>query len=108
MYEIDFLPAGEGKRSGDAIALRYTVAGISEPVVGIIDAGSAPCGPALVDHIRHYYETENVDFVLNTHIDSDHTGGLTYVLRKPQRRALPGSPPGSTRIPHGRQRRAGA
>ncbi len=80
MYEIDFLPAGEGTRSGDAIALRYTVQGISEPVVGIIDAGFAPCGPSLVNHVRHYYETEDVDFVLNTHIDTDHTGGLTYVL----------------------------
>jgi hypothetical protein len=41
MYEIDFLPVGDGARSGDAIALRYgNLEGTrAEQTVVVIDGG---------------------------------------------------------------------
>jgi hypothetical protein len=48
MYEIDFFAVGDGERSGDAIALRYTIPGRDEPIVGVIDAGFLSNGEELV------------------------------------------------------------
>jgi beta-lactamase superfamily II metal-dependent hydrolase len=81
VFEIDFLPVGNGERSGDAIALRFTAPGFVEPVVGIIDAGFEDDGDALVAHVEAYYGTSTVDFVLSTHPDGDHINGLGKVLR---------------------------
>ena len=39
MFELDFLPVGDGERSGDAIALRYSHPETGELVTGIIDTG---------------------------------------------------------------------
>lgn len=72
MYEVDFFAVGEGERSGDAIALRYTIPGRAEPIVGVIDAGFLSNGNELVEHIPKYYGTDRVDFVLSTHPDGDH------------------------------------
>jgi hypothetical protein len=82
MYELDFFAVGEGERSGDAIALRYTIPGRTEPVVGIIDAGFLPNGEMLVEHIPRYYGTKQVDFVLSTHPDEDHINGMGVVVRE--------------------------
>jgi beta-lactamase superfamily II metal-dependent hydrolase len=81
MYEVDFQAVGEGERSGDAIALRYTIPGCAEPIVGIIDAGFKPNGEELVDHVPRYYGTDRVDFVLLTHPDEDHINGMGEVVR---------------------------
>jgi glyoxylase-like metal-dependent hydrolase (beta-lactamase superfamily II) len=70
MYEIDFLPVGDASRDGDAIAVRFSHG--NEYVVGVIDAGFADDGRAMVDHIQTWYETDTVDFVISTHPDSDH------------------------------------
>jgi beta-lactamase superfamily II metal-dependent hydrolase len=82
MYEVDFFAAGEGERSGDAIALRYTISNRAKPVVGIIDAGFLLNGDALVEHVPKYYGTERVDFVLSTHPDEDHINGMGVVVRE--------------------------
>jgi len=82
MYEIDFFAAGEGERSGDAIALRYTVPGRTDPIVGIIDAGFLANGELLAEHVPRYYGTEKVDFVLSTHPDGDHVNGMGVVVRE--------------------------
>lgn len=82
MYEIDFFAVGEGERSGDAIALRYTIPGRTDPIVGIIDAGFLANGEALVEHIPRYYGTDKVDFVLSTHPDEDHINGMGVVVRE--------------------------
>jgi hypothetical protein len=84
MYEFDFLPVGDGERSGDAIALRFTNPAGSGFVTGIIDAGFAPAGQALVDHFQEYYRTRKADFVLCTHADADHIGGMENVLEQLQ------------------------
>lgn len=81
-YEIDFLPVGEGNRSGDAIALRFGNLLETRPsqTVIVIDGGTQDTGAKLVDHIQHYYKTDVVDLVVSTHPDSDHSSGLSVVM----------------------------
>ena len=82
MYEVDFFAVGEGEHSGDAFALRYTIPGRTDPIIGIIDAGYLPNGERLVEHVPRYYGTERVDFVLSTHPDEDHINGMGVVVRE--------------------------
>lgn len=79
-YEIDFLPVGNGEKSGDAIAIRYGSSG--DYRIMVIDGGTKDSGQALVDHIKEYYNSEHVNFVVNTHPDGDHASGLTVVLEQ--------------------------
>lgn len=80
-YEIDFIEVGD--TSGDAIALRYKINDYDKDyTVMVIDGGSKETGENLVNHIRKYYGTEHVNYVINTHPDSDHSSGLTVVLEK--------------------------
>lgn len=81
MIEFDFLPVGDGERSGDAIALRYSHPETGAPVVGVIDAGFEDDGEAIVEHINTYYGTDTADFVLITHPDADHINGAGKVVR---------------------------
>ncbi|MDO8208981.1 MBL fold metallo-hydrolase [Conexibacter sp. CPCC 206217] len=81
MYEVDFLPVGDGEKSGDAIALRFTNPETGLPAVGIVDSGFRDDGEALVEHVKREYGTSSVDFVLSTHPDLDHIGGMGVVLR---------------------------
>jgi beta-lactamase superfamily II metal-dependent hydrolase len=83
-YEIDFLPVGNASRSGDAIALRYgnLNGGRSEQIVIVIDGGYTDDGEALVSHVKTYYATDHVDFVVSTHPDQDHANGLEVVLEE--------------------------
>jgi beta-lactamase superfamily II metal-dependent hydrolase len=81
MVEIDFLPVGDGERSGDAIALRYSHPDTGAPVVGVIDAGFEDDGEAIVEHVNTYYGTDTADFVLVTHPDADHINGAGKVVR---------------------------
>jgi beta-lactamase superfamily II metal-dependent hydrolase len=79
-YEIDFLPVGDGEKSGDAIAMRYGNLQGGEQTVAVIDGGTKESGEALVNHVKTYYKTETVDFAICTHSDADHASGLTEVL----------------------------
>jgi beta-lactamase superfamily II metal-dependent hydrolase len=83
-YEVDFLAVGDGKRCGDAIAIRYGDLLSTPPTqkVVIIDGGYQENGEALVSHIRDYYGTDRADLVVLTHPDMDHASGLTVVLEK--------------------------
>lgn len=78
-YEIDFLPVGNGEKSGDAICLRWQEDNGDYKVM-VIDGGTKESGEKLVEHIREYYETDYVDYVVNTHPDQDHASGLSVVL----------------------------
>ena len=84
MYEIDFLPveseSGAGSKSGDAIALRFTVESEQRQAVVVIDGGFTDVGYDLAGHVRDYYETSYVDLVISTHPDADHINGLTAVI----------------------------
>lgn len=79
-YEIDFLPVGSGSKCGDAIAIRYGTPGNYKVLV--YDGGTKESGQALVDHIKTHYGTSRVDFVVNSHPDSDHASGLSVVLEQ--------------------------
>lgn len=84
-YEVDFLPVGNGEKSGDAIAIRFgdfSSGDLRDQFVVVIDGGTKESGQALVDHIVKYYGTTFVDLVVNTHPDADHASGLTVVLEK--------------------------
>src|SRR5687768_8922690 len=80
MYEIDFLPVGDEGQSGDAIAIRFTRPDNDEQAVVIIDAGFQDDGDALVEHVKTWYETDQVDLALVTHPDGDHIGGMGKVI----------------------------
>lgn len=83
-YEIDYIPVGEGERSGDCIALRFwnDQQGPSSQTVIVIDGGFKESGEKLVEHIKSIYGTETVDLVISTHPDADHASGLSVVLEK--------------------------
>ena len=53
-YEVDFLPVGEGEKSGDAISFRFgnLLVDLAQQTVFVIDGGFKSSGQALVDHIR--------------------------------------------------------
>ena len=84
-YEVDFLPVGNGEKSGDAIAVRFgdlQSQDRSKQFVMVIDGGTRESGQRLVQHIREYYDTTHVDLVVNTHPDGDHASGLSVVLEE--------------------------
>lgn len=82
MYEIDFLAVGDGKDSGDAIAMRFTRPDTGGLAHVIIDGGFQDDGPELVHHVRKYFETDEIDLAILTHPDGDHIGGLGAVVRQ--------------------------
>jgi beta-lactamase superfamily II metal-dependent hydrolase len=81
-FEIDFMPVGEGEKSGDAIAMRFGNIGANPPqqTVVVIDGGTKDSGAALVEHIKSFYKTTTVDAILCTHSDGNHGSGLTEVI----------------------------
>lgn len=79
-YEIDFIPVDSGQKNGDAIAIRITENGITK--IYVIDGGTRTSGQSLVDHIKKYYGTTRVDYLINTHPDLDHISGLTVVMEQ--------------------------
>ncbi len=84
-YEVDFLPVGDGEKSGDAIAMRWGDLQSGDPQrqsVAVVDGGTKDSGERLVAHIREFYGTEDVDVVVLTHPDGDHASGLTVVLHE--------------------------
>lgn len=76
--EVDFLPVGTGEHSGDAIAIRWKKN--DQVKVLIYDGGTTEYGKQLVAHVQEYFETDTVDYVVNSHPDNDHAGGLEFVL----------------------------
>lgn len=76
--EIDFLPVGEGEHSGDAIAIRWREN--DQYKILIYDGGTKAYGPALVEHVKTHFNSHYIDYVVNSHPDNDHAGGLHYVL----------------------------
>lgn len=83
-YEVDFMPVGEGEKSGDAIALRFgNLHGQrEEQVVVVIDGGFEDSGKKMVAHIKSHYNTDYVDVAVSTHPDADHASGLEVVLEE--------------------------
>ena len=80
LYEIDFLPVGEGEKSGDAICLRFSEDNGDNWYVGVIDGGTQETGGKICEHVEKYYETDEIDFLVCSHPDQDHASGLSVVL----------------------------
>ncbi|SDG21878.1 hypothetical protein [Thalassobaculum litoreum] len=78
--EIEFLPVGSGAKSGDAIVLRYWDATVDRWRVMVVDGGYEVSGHDICEHIRRWYNTDFIDFVVGTHPDGDHLSGLKVVL----------------------------
>ena len=83
-YEIDYIPVGNGEKSGDAIVLRFgnLVGDRSEQKVVVIDGGFQESGEMIVKHLSDYCGTNHVDLVVCTHPDADHASGLSVILEK--------------------------
>lgn len=79
-YEIDFLPVGNGEKSGDAICIRWQEENNDKYKVMVVDGGTKESGEQIVKHIKQYYNTNVVDYIVNTHPDQDHASGLSVVL----------------------------
>ncbi|MBT8399771.1 MAG: MBL fold metallo-hydrolase, partial [Rhodothermia bacterium] len=85
-YEVDFLPVGEGEKSGDAILLRFgdLNGSRSDQSVVLVDGGFKTTAPGILKHIEDYYKTDLLDLVVSTHPDADHINGLLEVLEELQ------------------------
>lgn len=77
--ELDFLDV-ESEKSGDAITVRYEVAGVQ--AVHVIDGGYVDTGDKVVAHLKKWYAGVNVRHVVLTHPDQDHANGLRKVLEE--------------------------
>lgn len=78
-FEIDFLGV-ETAKSGDAITLRYSVNGVTG--VHVVDGGYIDTGDQIIEHIKTYYSTLEIENVILTHPDRDHANGLRKVLEQ--------------------------
>lgn len=78
-FEVDFLGV-ETVKSGDAIALRYSIGGVEG--IHVIDGGYVDTGDQVVEHLDKFYNKKVIDNVVLTHPDSDHANGLRKVLEE--------------------------
>src|SRR3989338_6267931 len=81
-FQIDFLPVGNGSKSGDRITFRVVDPALNEQKVFVIDGGFRDTADNLVGLINTYYGTNKVDYVISSHPDEDHASGLHVVLEK--------------------------
>lgn len=79
-FQIDFIPVDSGEKSGDAITAR--IRKNDNDTIYVIDGGTKDSGEKIVEHIKKYYGTNKVDYLINTHPDSDHSSGLCVVVEK--------------------------
>ena len=89
-FEIDYIPVGDGERSGDAIVLRFgNLDGPrNEQKVVVIDGGFQKAAENMIEHVGSYYGTSEVDLVISTHPDFDHISGLNTILENMGVKAL--------------------
>lgn len=83
-FEIDFLPVGDSTKNGDAICLRWGYNLSEENTrrqwVMVVDGGFADSGEDVVRHVEKYYETKQIDVLVNTHPHADHLNGLEKIV----------------------------
>lgn len=88
-FEIDLLPVGTEKKSGDCIAMRYgdLVKGKEKQTVIVVDGGySGTWKDTLKPHLSKYYNCEikgklHIDIVILSHPDLDHVSGLVEIAK---------------------------
>ena len=87
-FEIEFLTVGDTGRSGDCILVRYREDG--EYKILAYDGGVKSSGEAMVRHIQKYYQTDTIDFLVNSHpIVPDWPRGVKMRNGKDQRLPWP-------------------
>src|SRR6185436_11080833 len=69
MLEMDWLPVGDGERSGDAITARFTRLDTGALAHIVVDAGFNDDGKDVVAVFDRYYGTRKVDIAILTHPD---------------------------------------
>jgi hypothetical protein len=80
MFEVDFLPVGEG--NGDAICIQYTADANGGVFIHVVDGAYAETGEKIVEHIRtHYGRGFYIDHMVLSHADNDHATGLVEVMK---------------------------
>ena len=80
-FEIDMLDV----QAADAFLIHAYVdkgCGQEWEYVVLVDAGNEGDGEAIYNHISKYYTQEYIDLVIITHCDSDHYGGMQYLIDK--------------------------
>lgn len=80
-YEIDMLDV----KAADAFLIHAFVDkgnGTEWEYVVLVDAGNEGDGEKIYNHINKYYEQTYIDLVIITHCDSDHYGGMQYLIAK--------------------------
>ena len=87
LFEIDFIPAGQAGRHGDAIAVWFTKQDGSTAQL-VIDGGFEDTGAALVDQVTRWHPSQTIDLAILTHPDQDHIGGMETILRRLDVRTL--------------------
>ena len=88
-FEIDLLPVGSEKKSGDCIAFRYgnLSVGENQQTVVVVDGGYASTWKdTLKPHLKKYYNCEyngkiHIDLVILSHTDMDHVSGLVEMAK---------------------------
>lgn len=80
-YEIDMLDV----KAADVFLIHAYVADESETeleYVILVDAGNEDDGSKIYNHIKKYYDKKEIDLAIITHCDSDHYGGMQYLINK--------------------------
>ncbi len=80
-YEIDMLDV----KAADAFLIHAYVDtdfGFEREYVVLVDAGNEGDGETIYNHIKKYYNQKYIDLVVITHCDTDHYGGMQYLVNK--------------------------
>lgn len=88
-FEIDLLPVGSEKKSGDCIAMRYgdLKNGCQKQTVIVVDGGyGCTWEDTLKSHLQKYYNCKydgklHIDLVILSHPDQDHVSGLVEMAK---------------------------
>ena len=81
-YEIDFLGNNSVSQDSDSILFRYMPEGTETFIHILYDGGVKASGETIEQHLRAYYNTEKLDYVIVSHPDNDHTSGIIELLGK--------------------------
>jgi len=90
-FEIDYMPVGDGKSSGDAIVVKFGdlhSGDRSKFKVVVIDGGTLNSGNSIVDHLQDFTGDNVIDLAVVTHSDNDHVSGMQPILENCQVSAL--------------------
>jgi beta-lactamase superfamily II metal-dependent hydrolase len=80
MYEIDFLPVGNG--NGDAICVRHGDE-TNGYYLHVIDGGFTDTADTIIEHIeQHYGKNYFINNMVLSHADNDHAMGLIGVMKR--------------------------